>query len=292
MSFAKADTLKQLRSLLILGRVSNLPTVWSNCAAGWLLSGGGTSALQFLLLCFGSACLYIGGMFLNDAFDADFDRQHRKERPIPSGSIRSELVWLWGSSWLLAGILSLSILGPTTAILSCLLTGSIVLYDAVHKIFALSPVLMAFCRFLLYLVAASAGHDGVTGLAVWSALVLGAYVIGLSYLARKESILGPLRYWPSSLLAAPIFLALLVNDGPYRMRGLLLSTLLAIWIIRCLRFTFGGADRNIGLTVSGLLAGIVLVDLLAVADVSPLLVVVFVLLFVCALLAQRYIPAT
>ena len=31
---------RQLRSLLILGRVSNLPTVWSNCFAGWWLGGG------------------------------------------------------------------------------------------------------------------------------------------------------------------------------------------------------------------------------------------------------------
>ena len=31
----------KLRTLLVLGRVSNLPTVWSNCFAGWLLAGGG-----------------------------------------------------------------------------------------------------------------------------------------------------------------------------------------------------------------------------------------------------------
>ena len=30
----------QLRTLLILGRVSNLPTVWSNCLAGWWLALG------------------------------------------------------------------------------------------------------------------------------------------------------------------------------------------------------------------------------------------------------------
>ena len=29
-------------ALLILGRVSNLPTVWWNCFAGWLLGGGGS----------------------------------------------------------------------------------------------------------------------------------------------------------------------------------------------------------------------------------------------------------
>ena len=30
-----------LRTLLVLGRASNLPTVWSNCLAGWLLGEGG-----------------------------------------------------------------------------------------------------------------------------------------------------------------------------------------------------------------------------------------------------------
>ena len=55
---------QQLRTLLILGRVSNLPTVWSNCLAGWLLGGGG-SVRRLVLLCLASSCLYIGGMFLN-----------------------------------------------------------------------------------------------------------------------------------------------------------------------------------------------------------------------------------
>ena len=68
-----------IRTLLVLGRVSNLPTVWSNCLAGWWLGGGGHFAkLPFLLLVV--TLLYLGGMLLNDAFDADFDRQHRKER--------------------------------------------------------------------------------------------------------------------------------------------------------------------------------------------------------------------
>ena len=72
----------RLRTLLILGRVSNLPTVWSNCLAGWWLGGGGnTGKLPFLFA--GTTLLYIGGMYLNDAFDVEFDRQHRKERPIP-----------------------------------------------------------------------------------------------------------------------------------------------------------------------------------------------------------------
>lgn len=292
MSLANTQPATRLRTLLVLGRVSNLPTVWSNCLAGWLLGGAGSSLSRFALLCIGTTCLYVGGMYLNDAFDSDFDRQHRKERPIPSGAIPESQVWLWGCGWLVGGMIPLTFLGSTTAIFALLLTSSIILYDAIHKMIAISPVVMAVCRFLLYLVAASTGIEGITGLSVWSALVLGAYIVGLSYLARKESVRGPLRYWPCALLAAPVLLALLVNDGAYLTRGLLFSAVLIAWVVRCLRFTFGGGNRNIGLTVSGLLAGIVWVDMLAVADVGPTFCVVFALLFAMALLFQRYIPAT
>ena len=61
------------RTLLLLGRVSNLPTVWSNCLAGWLLGGGGEWWRLGLLSC-GATSMYVGGMFLNDAFDAAFDK--------------------------------------------------------------------------------------------------------------------------------------------------------------------------------------------------------------------------
>jgi 4-hydroxybenzoate polyprenyltransferase len=88
-------------ALLVLGRVSNLPTVWSNCLAGWVLQGRG-SAWRFTVLCFGATCLYIGGMYLNDAFDVEFDRRFRRDRPIPSGAISLEAVeagapsgWFW-----------------------------------------------------------------------------------------------------------------------------------------------------------------------------------------------------
>ena len=45
------NSVTELRTLLILGRVSNLPTVWLNCLAGWRLGGGGNYwKLPFLLL--------------------------------------------------------------------------------------------------------------------------------------------------------------------------------------------------------------------------------------------------
>lgn len=54
-----------------LGRISNLPTVWTNTVAGVVLAGGSLheGGLPALLAAF--TLFYTGGMFLNDAFDRD-----------------------------------------------------------------------------------------------------------------------------------------------------------------------------------------------------------------------------
>lgn len=69
---------------------------------------------------------------------------------------------------LLLGTLAMACMGGSTAVLALLLVGAIVLYDAVHKAVAFSPVIMASCRLLLLLAAASVGADGVTGIALWA----------------------------------------------------------------------------------------------------------------------------
>ncbi len=291
MGTLTADRKKYLRTLLVLGRVSNLPTVWSNCLAGWLLSGGGSIG-SLLLVSLGATCLYIGGMYLNDAFDVEFDRLNRKERPIPSGAISVGDVWGYGMAWLLVGLALLFFFNAPTFALAVALLLCILLYDAVHKAVAFSPVIMAFCRFFLLLMAASAGDRGVTGLAAWTAFALLFYIVGLSYVARSESNRGPVRYWPCLSLLAPIFLAWLVNAGDFRKQGLLLSVILLLWILRSLSHTFLAPEKNIGRTVSGLLAGIVLVDLLACAGSGPGWLLLFAVLFGSSLLFQRHIPAT
>jgi 4-hydroxybenzoate polyprenyltransferase len=288
---ANASAMSRLRALFILGRVSNLPTVWSNCLAGWWLGGGGNfQKLPWIFA--GITFLYVGGMFLNDAFDAEFDRQRRKERPIPSGAISSRAVWQFGFFWLAIGMTCLFLLGMQTGLLGLALVLSILIYDAIHKLISFSPVVMAVCRFLVYIVAASAGNNGVNGWAIWCGLALGTYVAGLSFLARGESVRGPIARWPLVFLAAPILLALLMNTGEFRPSALLLSAVLALWTVRCLRPLLWSADLQIGRAVSGLLAGIIFVDWLAVADMPRGLSFVFLLLFGAALLFQRFVPAT
>src|SRR5207302_8376250 len=118
--------------------------------------------------------------------------------------------------WIGAGAVTLILLGRATGGLAIVLTICIIVYDAAHKLFDSSPVLMASCRFFLYLVAAAAAQHQATGPAIWSAFALAAYIIGLSFLARQESTRGTLNSWPCYLLAAPILLALVANAGDFR----------------------------------------------------------------------------
>jgi len=280
-----------LRTLLVLGRVSNLPTVWSNCLAGWILGGAGPVD-RLALAGTGATLLYLAGMYFNDAFDASFDRQHRPERPIPSGAISGTAVWQWALVWFSAGLACLWPLGTVPAILGTLLAASIFVYDAIHKIFAFSPVLMAGCRFFLVLLAASVGNQGVTGLAMWSALALAAYVIGLSFIAQRESTHMALRYWPVLLLLSPLILAAIIDTGAFQTVGIALAMMLIVWIFRSMRFAFGPGQRNIGRAVASLLAGIALVDALAVVPGATWSAIIFATFFLLALIFQQFVPAT
>jgi hypothetical protein len=283
---------QRLRTLLVLGRVSNLPTVWSNCLAAWLLGGGGTW-LDFGKLGVGAALLYTGGMFLNDAFDAGFDRQFRPERPIASGQIRRRTVAWLGAVSLAAGGLGLATLGPATAALALALTVIIVLYDAVHKRWRPAPLLMAACRFLLYLVAASAATRGPDANLLARAFALAAYVAGISFLARNESRRSSRAgsRWPVALLQVPLVVALAAGTIHPPLPWLPLLALGA-WLGWCLRGALREANPDLSRGVAGLLAGIVLVDALAVAHLDLPQVASFAALWLLSLGLQRLVPAT
>lgn len=279
------------RTLLVLGRVSNLPTVWSNCLAAWLLGRGVAQWDRFALVCAGATLLYVGGMYLNDAFDANFDTQHRRERPIPSGRISVAMVWKIGIVLLVAGVALIAPLGVTPFLNAVVLALCIVLYDAVHKLVTFSPVLMAMCRFFLYITASSAYTGAATGEAVWAGAAMAAYITGLSYVARKESTGLRVRLWPIALLLVPIGLAFLVNDSRNIQLAVGISAIYALWSVRSLRSAFM-EPLNVPRAVSGLLAGIVWVDWLAVADQPRERGAAFIALFLLALLFQRFVPAT
>jgi 4-hydroxybenzoate polyprenyltransferase len=287
---------RRFRTLLILGRVSNLPTVWSNCLAGWWL-GGGRNAGKLPWLLLGTSLLYTGGMYLNDAFDQEFDRLRRPERPIPSGKISATQVWACGFGLLAAGLLLVLGCGNTAFSAALLLTFFIILYDFTHKFLMASPWLMGACRFWVYIIAGATGADrsdySLDGFPVFGGAALACYVVGLSYVARRESTRGPVPVWPLALLAAPILLAFAINSGEFRFRAIWISLLLAVWVVRYVSFLFLGGGANAGWIVGNLLAGSVLVDWLAVGPQIPWQdILVFPVLFGLTKWLQKFVPAT
>ncbi len=217
--------------------------------------------------------------------------KYRPERPIVSGQLGASFVWVGGSALLALGWACLVPLGREASFLGLLLAATIVLYDAIHKRTSLAPVLMAACRFLLYLTAAAAAVGRGSFPALWPAAALAAYVLGLSFVARRESTSGRPPRWPIPFLFVPIALALVRHpslQGCAWVPGLCLG----LWISWCL---LAGRWRGLSFLpggVAGLLAGIALVDWLAASATACQQGLPFAGLFLLALLLQRVAPAT
>jgi 4-hydroxybenzoate polyprenyltransferase len=90
-------------TLLKLGRVSNLPTVWTNVLAGAALADAGLRTWRLSLVLLAMSLFYVGGMFLNDYFDRAIDARERPERPIPARAISTSAVASIGLALLGAG---------------------------------------------------------------------------------------------------------------------------------------------------------------------------------------------
>src|SRR2546427_505844 len=75
--------------LLALVRPPNVFTAVADSAAGLLLArrAGPVAGDPGLWCLAASACLYLGGIALNDYFDREVDAVERPERPIPSGAV-------------------------------------------------------------------------------------------------------------------------------------------------------------------------------------------------------------
>ncbi len=289
------------RVYLDLGRVSNLPTVWTNCLAGAALSGAVLEMPVLLLLAGALSCFYTGGMFLNDAFDHRYDEKTRSRRPIPSGEAGLFEVYVLGFGFLAVGQLGLyavSVLqsGPRLESLGIgvILGVLIVYYNYRHKTDPYSPVVMAVCRGLIYLIAGSMAAGSPSG-QVWAgALVLAGYVAGLTCLAAQEDLNRVKALWPALLLLAPAAFGMYAAVwGPSHPALLPLMAVFLFWTLWSGSF-LSARRRNVPRAVTGLIAGISLVDGIVIAAVSPELsgpVLALVGLLLTRAL-QRFVPGT
>lgn len=271
--------------LLRLGRVSNLPTLWTNVLAGWVLAGA-AEPLTLALLLPAASLFYVAGMFLNDAFDRAIDAVERPERPIPSGQIDTGTVFAAGFAMMMAGLVLMLPLGVPHLLAAVILCGAIIVYDFRHKQNPFSPLVMGLCRALVYGLVLAA-QPNATG--VLAAIALLFYVAGLTYAARQENMAEFKNAWPLAMLAVPVLFLLTQADTA---SGLFVLLFLG-WLIHGLRLILVPSARNIRRAVGVLIAGISLFDAAIMANAGqPALALLAVAGFGLTLLFHRKISGT
>ena len=286
---------------LRLGRISNLPTVWTNVLAGAVLAAGVSSAVDHRvpILLVALSLFYVGGMFLNDAFDSEFDAKVRPDRPIPSGQVTARQVFTYGFVLIGLGLTLLGWVGvgfePTTGwrpvAAGVALAAAIVFYNWHHKGNALSPVVMGLCRMLVYLCAAFSLQSVLPNRVYVAALVLLCYLIGLTYAAKQEHLARIGSVWPLAFLAVPlvfgIYLSLEQKAGWLPLLAFALCTMFAVRLL--LRRQRGDVPRG----VVSLIAGISLLDAVFLASQGAVWPsVVAVACFALTLLMQAWVTGT
>src|SRR6478672_12325365 len=110
-------------TLLRLGRVSNLPTVWTNVIAGATITNDAANLVDVALVGLAMTTFYMGGMYLNDFFDRDIDARERPGRPIHAGDISAGAVSAIGFALLAVGAALLARFDLVTVIWGLALAG-------------------------------------------------------------------------------------------------------------------------------------------------------------------------
>ncbi|MEM7013352.1 MAG: UbiA family prenyltransferase [Verrucomicrobiota bacterium] len=280
------------RTILVLGRVSNLPTVWANTVAAWFLAGGDWDE-RMLWAALAGSLLYIGGMTLNDAFDGKWDKEHGKDRPIAQGKISANLVWVLGFLQLLSGTAIFVLLAGAEPQWVAALLGAILLYNWLHKRFVGAMWIMGLCRALLFLSAASCVID-VTSLdqiAFFWAIALMAYTAGITYAAQGEDTHQTVRLLAAVLLWFPILLGLLTLVTLGEKDTLVLRIGVVVLYFGWLLLSYQKLPK-VGAFVTSVIAGMVLLDAMAVSAIDLQAAAVCAACLPLTRLFQRFIPAT
>jgi 4-hydroxybenzoate polyprenyltransferase len=284
---------------LRLGRVSNLPTVWSNVLCGLALGGRVPPWPWVVALCAVFSLYYVAGMYLNDAFDRHIDAHERPSRPIPSGQAPAWLVFSLGFAGLALGVAATAWIAANqnpagvyrATACGFALAAFIVGYNLHHKTNPVSPVIMGMCRVFVYITVAMSVVGAVTPALIGACLALLFYLIGLTYTAKQENLREIQNAWPLVLMAvAPAYGIYLAIERPIT---LAFVVLLCAWVVYSLRYLWHERRRSIPAAVVRLIAGIALVDAMLIEG-TGLLWLAGVAVSMCSLTRafQRLIPGT
>jgi 4-hydroxybenzoate polyprenyltransferase len=192
---ARPSRPSRLWSYAQLLRIPNVFTAIADVLMAALATGSLPGQIaDFLLLAVASSCLYCGGLVWNDYFDYAQDLKERPSRPLPSNRIGRSTAARLGVLLLLAGVVIASFAGWREGsihagpfLVALLLVGAILLYDVWLKRTVFGPLSMGSCRFLNVVLGLTIGIDGIPQWGYVLALVIGLYIVGVTWFARREA---------------------------------------------------------------------------------------------------------
>ncbi len=321
---SSASVLDYLR----LFRISNLFTAFADITMGYLVAHATLQpAAPFVCLLLASGLLYTAGMVLNDVFDADWDREHRPERPIPSGRISRSRAASIGFGLLIGGVAAgwtagLLQLGPgaspwRSGVVVTLLAICVLLYDARVKATVAGPVAMGGCRLLNVLLGMSTGAlaTGDGSLASFAAHQwiaasgIGVFIAGVTWFARYEAgVVRPGRLGAATgvMMAGFVILGLFHRSLPADIRApaihegtwwMLLGLMGMTVLRRCGMAITDPVPVQVRLTVTHAIWSLIMLDAALALEVTArhgqwYYSVGIVALLVPTALLGRWIPAT
>lgn len=177
-----------LRSYLQLARAPNVFTAVTNVFTGYAaVAGTRAEPMTVTLIALSSACLYTGGIILNDYCDLETDRVERPARPLPSGAISPRIALGLAVGLLAAGIAFAAAVNATALITASAVALLIATYDVRFKsVPVLGPINMAACRFGNVLLGACAA-PACSVHALPFALAMAGWVASITLISRREA---------------------------------------------------------------------------------------------------------
>ena len=300
---------KKSHALLSTARIANVPSVVSNLGVGVFLGSmadGGEFSWPWLLT-LAAIMFYVAGNFSNDWADREWDCTHRPERALPQGMFSAKSYLAVAVLFFAGGLAISALYGWLAFLVSILLVFLIQLYTKVHKSAAWSVVAMGLCRACLPLLGFVAMGRGVSGTALFPALALLLYIIGLSLSARWEArgdLPAEQKWRARGLLAGAGLVAAILPILVIPALGWVGLVPFGLWLALCVTKFQSPVPAH----VSALLAGIPLVDwiillpmalswlqLRRVEGSDPMFIAAIILpplAFFAGRLLQRLAPAT
>lgn len=292
----------KLRAFAELGRISNLPTTFTNVLVGTSIAlssqqfvlQDGKAALRVIVIWMAIACFYIAGMAMNDVVDARTDQAERPNRPIPSGRVSPRAALAFVVILTMAGLGMCAAFNLRTLIAGLALVAFIFLYNLLHSAHAASVVILGAARGMVYVIAALAASDSINGQVLGLfAGALATYTAAFSLIARRETRphIGRAQ-WIALLLPIIAAVPAIVIQPSALAWTIIPFVIVAIWLLRGSRFLFITPPR-VKDAVMVFIAGICLVDVFYLCLMERLpLALISVACFVLTAAAQRRLSGT